>query len=151
MKIHKWQKLVGLSVIAMVAMYILFLPLGVNLNFDEPINTFEGTPLITPTTTPSTTTATATPTPTTAPKSYILYFFEQEDCPYCADMHPKVVDWAKTHTNTALSIQQTGCDLANHYTVRTAPTTILIDKATNKEVDRWVGIFDVNELSKTAV
>jgi thioredoxin-related protein len=153
---EKYQKILILSILGMIVLYMLFVPLGVNLNFaPEPtstpvkqvnvsINTTANA------TTNKTTTAKATAKPTATPnqqKTYTLLFFEQQNCPYCAIMHPLVAAWATSHPRASLSIEQTGSALGNQYGVRAAPTTILIDKSTGQVVKTWVGVFDTAELT----
>jgi thioredoxin-related protein len=151
MKIHAYQKIAAVSILAMVVLYIVFVPLGANLNFDNPIENTSptNTSSVVPTELPKTQTNNTTATPTKPPASaYILYFVSQADCPYCAEMHPLVLTWAAAHKNVELREVTTGTDLSNSFNVRSAPTTILVDKATGKERTRFVGIFDTNDLNK---
>jgi len=138
----------------MVLLYLLFAPFGANLNFGGSTNTTETNTTVAVTKTSNVTSnatknATATATATAKPQNqYILYFVTQDNCPYCAQMHPLILTWVAAHKNVELREVVTGSAIADGFNVRSAPTTVLVDKATNKEVTRFVGVFDTNDLNR---
>jgi len=108
-------------------------------------------PAPTPTPEPSVTptpNATATPTPTPKP-TYTLLFFERPGCEYCAEQQPLVQAWVNAHTDrVTLKIVDTMQDTttATKYGITAVPVTIFVD-GSGKELQRWIGTFDTNELT----
>lgn len=140
---HHWL-MIGIG--GMFLAYIIFqAAFGVSLSPLLSQTNVSKTPVKTPTAKPP---ANGT---TNGKPNYILYFFYQPDCPYCEQMSPIVSAWALDgNQSVRLDLQLTNTwdnsALANKYAVRTTPTTVLVNKATNTEVKRWVGVFDINEL-----
>jgi thioredoxin-related protein len=125
------------------------------MNYDGSTNKTENNTTVAVTKTSNVTAnATKNATATHAPvqqKQYILYFVSQENCPYCTQMHPLIITWVSAHKNVELREVLTGSDIANGFGVRAAPTTILVDKDTNKEVTRFAGVFDPEDLNRYVV
>jgi thioredoxin-related protein len=127
----------------MVILYLVFLPLGLNLNFGSPHQTDIITTNATANVTANTTkvankTATATPVPK---HNYTLIFVTEQGCPYCDQMRPLITAWVQGKPRLTFNEVEGG------YGVRAFPTSILIDSMTNTELHRFVGVFDTSELN----
>jgi Glutaredoxin-like domain (DUF836). len=147
-KLQNYHKWLIFAIVGMVVLYTAFMAFGANLNFTTP----------TPSSCPAKTTVTPTKTPTPKPSNnttqtqkYNIYVFMQPDCPYCEQLVPTLSAWMLqgNHVDKLGDLQiiniQANPTLANHYVIRTTPTTVVTDLKGNV-IKSWYGVFDTSEL-----
>lgn len=72
--------------------------------------------------------------------------FSAEWCGPCKVLKSKLSSFDKCKV-TEYDVDDVDDDLLSKYGIRGVPVTILLDNDAN-EVNRWVGVFDINELSE---
>jgi thioredoxin-like negative regulator of GroEL len=145
----------------LVLLYVALVPFGSNLNYDGSTHTKTNNTTVAVSKTSNVTanatknaTAKATAKATAAPQKQVfkIYFFEQDNCPYCTQMYPLITSWAADPTNHAkfgdLVIINISNDqsLNTKYNIRGVPVTLVTDM-NGKELTRFTGAFDISELT----
>lgn len=89
-----------------------------------------------------------TVTPTPVKHKYILYYISMAaECREGVKMNSEVTLWASTRSNVEFHKVPQESDIGIKYDSRISPTVVLLDKTTGKVLGRWVGIFNMSELT----